>query len=211
MLETKNLCFRYGSGGDPVLQDVSFSIGAGEIIGLGGASGSGKSTLARLIAGYLTPTSGSVILDGRPIARKGAYPVQMLFQTPELAVNPRWTIKKILTEFVPENDFLWSQFGIRRAWLERFPHELSVGELQRVCVARTLIPGVRVLIADEISGALDAIRQAEIWQVLLSYAVSTRTALVVISHDQWLLERLTTRWVIMENGCMKTYAAYRSS
>jgi ABC-type dipeptide/oligopeptide/nickel transport system ATPase subunit len=202
MLEAKNLCFKYGSGGDPVLQDVSFSIGAGEIVGLGGPSGSGKSTLAKLLAGYLTPASGSILLDGKPIKQKGAYPVQMLFQTPELAVNPRTTIREILTEFVPENGLLWKQFGIRGAWLDRFPHELSGGELQRVCIARTLIPGVRVFIADEISSAVDAITQAEIWRVLLSYAVSTRTALVVISHDQCLLERVTTRRLIMESGIM---------
>ena len=200
MLAADNLTFRYWGGKPPVLANASIKVAPGEVVGLVGPSGSGKSTLAKLLAGYLAPQDGQVLLDELPLPRHGLCPVQLLFQTPELAVNPRWKIHEILSEMHGSRRSRWSALGIRDAWLDRFPHELSGVELQRVCIARSLGPGVRFLIADEISGMLDTITQAEIWQALLAYASAENIGILAISHDVKLLERIAQRLAALENG-----------
>jgi peptide/nickel transport system ATP-binding protein len=198
MLVAHNLNFRYRIGGPPVLSDLSLTLDRGEIVGLAGDSGTGKSTLARLLAGYLLPQTGIVHIDGQPLPSSGPRPVQMLFQTPELAVNPRWTIGEILTELHSRNDEIWGRFGIRDAWLSRYPHELSGGELHRVAIARSLSPVVQYIVADEISGMLDTITQAEIWKGLLAFAAERRVGILVVSHDAHLLARIAQRTLFME-------------
>lgn len=199
MLEAHDIELGYRPG-DSVLRGVSLQLGAGQWIGLSGASGSGKSTLGRVLAGHLEPRRGSLRVDGAALPRRGLHPVQWLPQVPELAVNPRWRIGRILSEAWTPDAAQRRRFGIDDAWLERYPHELSGGELQRVSVLRGLAPGVRYLIADEVSSMLDAITQAELWQALREVAAERELGVVVIGHDQALLTRLCQRRLRLENA-----------
>ncbi|PID57719.1 ABC transporter ATP-binding protein [candidate division KSB3 bacterium] len=193
MLEVKNVSFRYHRSQPWILHNVDVTIRPGEIVGLQGHSGRGKTTLARILSGYLTPSAGSVLLDEQPLPCKGFMPVQLLFQHPEQAVNPRWTAQKILTEGHRPPAELLEMLSIDSSWLDRFPHELSGGELQRLAVARALGPQTRYIIADEMTSMLDANTQAQLWQALLEYVRSRRIGILTIAHDRALLERLVHR------------------
>ncbi|AFC27938.1 ABC transporter [Paenibacillus mucilaginosus 3016] len=137
-LQGTGLAYGYVRGG-LLFRRLDCRIGPGEVVGLGGPSGSGKSTLGRLLAGYLQPHEGQVTLDGGKLPDKGYHPVQLVFQHPEQAVNPRWTMKKVLEEGGGSEESLLQALGIAPQWLDRRPAELSGGELQRFCVA----PGAR--------------------------------------------------------------------
>lgn len=189
MLNAHRLGFRF-SPDTPILEDVSLTLEAGQWLGLSGDSGAGKSTLGKLLAGYLTPQTGYVTLDGAALPKSGVQPVQWLPQSPELAVNPRWRVAKILREAWTPSDTQCQAFGVQSKWLSRFPQSLSGGELQRVCVLRALAPEVRFLVADEISTMLDPITQLELWQALKQEAAKRQLGVLVISHDTALLERL---------------------
>jgi len=108
-------------------------------------------------------------------------------------MNPRWRLHQILAEGEPPSPALLAALSIERGWLDRWPHELSGGELQRVAVARALGSGTRYLIADEMTAMLDANTQALIWQAVLETAQQRNLGLLVISHDAPLLDRLCTR------------------
>lgn len=193
MLEASSLAYRYGKQHSWLFNELDLRITPGEIVGLSGPSGQGKSTLAKVLAGYLTPGSGRVMVDGHPLPASGHCPVQLLFQHPELAVNPRWKVSKILREAEESSVTLRQDLGIEPAWLNRYPHELSGGELQRVCLARALGSGTRYLLCDEITSMLDALTQVHIWRVVLDIACSRRLGVLVISHNKTLLARLCSR------------------
>jgi len=200
---------RYGVAGQPaVLDDVSLTLDAGEWLGLDGVSGAGKSTLGQLLAGHLTSHSGTVTMDGAPLPRRGLRPVQWLPQSPELAVNPRWRVKQILEEAWTPPDALRDAFGIEPAWMNRFPQALSGGELQRVCVLRALAPGVRYLVADEISSMLDPLTQLALWQGLRQVADERQLGVLVISHDAALLNRLCSRRLTLSDGRLRPSTRY---
>jgi len=192
-LEAKKVSFRYGRRLPWVLEQVDFSVRSGERVGLFAPSGYGKSTLAMLLAGYLTPTEGAVLLDGAPLPGKGVCPVQLICQHPERAINPRWRLKQVLEESGQLRADVLSSFGIEPEWLERFPRELSGGELQRFCVARALLSGASFLICDEISTMLDVITQAQIWNKILEEAASREMGLVAVTHNLSLAQRVCTR------------------
>jgi len=192
-LEAKNVSFRFDRREPLVLENCSFSIESGERLALFAPSGYGKSTLARLLAGYLQPSSGEILLDGKPLPKKGVCPVQLIYQHPEKAINPRWKLKKVLEESGEMREDVLSAFGIERAWLERYPRELSGGELQRFCVARALMSGAEFLICDEISTMLDVITQAQIWNVVLEEAEKRNMGIVAVTHNLHLARRIATR------------------
>mgnify|MGYP005836853433 CR=1 FL=1 len=192
LLEAKNISFRYGKG-PYILRNFEIQLKPGEILGLSGPSGCGKTTLARILAGYEQPEEGKVLLDGKPLPNKGFNPVQLVFQHPEKAVNPRWQMHKIINEGWSPDDNLLQSLGIEKEWLNRWPNELSGGELQRFCVARALSPETRFLIADEMTTMLDAITQAQIWHVVLDTAKKNNTGVLVVSHEQHLINRLCDR------------------
>lgn len=199
-LEARRLFFRYGRREPWVLENVSLKVERGERVAVSGPSGSGKTTLSMLLSGYLEPTEGKVLLDGRAMPKKGLFPVQLVHQHPEKTINPRWRMKKVLEE---SGDIRWDlleELGIERAWLERFPCELSGGELQRFCVARSLMSGADYLICDEISTMLDVITQAQIWNVVLKEAGKRNMGLVVVTHSSRLRERIATRTVELLSG-----------
>lgn len=194
-LEAKNVFFRYGKKQPWILQDRSLSVERGERLAIFAPSGYGKTTLAMLLSGYLKPEKGQILLDGRPLASKGVCPVQLIFQHPEKAINPRWRLKRVLEESGALREDMLDAFGIERPWLERFPGELSGGELQRFCVARALLSGADYLICDEISTMLDVITQAQIWNVILEEAERRNLGILAITHNQRLARRIADREV----------------
>ncbi|WP_416357333.1 ATP-binding cassette domain-containing protein [Aureimonas phyllosphaerae] len=194
MLEAIGVSYAYAPG-RPALAPVSLAIAPGEIVGLSGRSGIGKTTLAKLLAGRLPLQAGALRLDGSPLPATGLRPVQYLAQHPVLDMNPRWRVGRIVAEAGPPDPALAARLGVEPAWQRRFAHELSGGQLQRVSLLRALRPGVRVLVADEISAPLDAIAQAEIWRVLMTLAAERGLGILAISHDRALLGRVATREV----------------
>ena len=186
LLEAKDVSFRYGSG-QWILRDVNIAIRRGERVGLVGPSGYGKSTLSRILAGYEKPSKGEVLWKGKPLPRKGYCPVQMIYQHPEKAVNPRWRIQDTLCESWVPDDVLLKELRINKdLWFRRWPNELSGGELQRFCVARVLGPQTEFIIADEMSTMLDAITQAQIWSVLLDQIKKRDLGMLAITHNMAL-------------------------
>ena len=203
LLEARDVSFRYGSG-PWILQNVNLKIGEGERVGLIGPSGYGKSTLARIMAGYEKPAKGQVLWKGAPLLSKGYCPVQMIYQHPEKAVNPRWKLRESVSEAWEPDDALLKELRINKdLWYSRWPNELSGGELQRFCVARVLGPKTEFIIADEMSTMLDAITQAQIWNVLLDQVKRRNLGLLVISHNMALADKLCTRIVNLEELNLK--------
>lgn len=196
-LKLEDIWYRYSDELPWVLKGVSLNVNAGERIALTGPSGYGKSTLAKLMAGYAQPDSGRVLLDGRELPQNTYCPVQMVFQHPEQALNPRWKLEKSLNEcWSPDDEFLKSM-GIEKEWLTRWPAELSGGELQRFCIARVLGPETKFLICDEISTMLDAITQAQIWHFILETARKRNMGLVVVTHNMALANRVCDKIVYL--------------
>ncbi|MUT67158.1 ABC transporter ATP-binding protein [Paenibacillus sp. NEAU-GSW1] len=196
LLEGKGLGFRYDRRGVWLFRDRELSVSAGEIVGLAGPSGCGKTTLAKLLAGCAAPEEGEVRFDGKPLLEvKGCSPVQLVFQHPERAVNPRWRMRQIVEEGGRPEPLLLDAMGIAEEWLDRRPSELSGGELQRFCIARALGGQTRMLIADEMTTMLDAVTQAQIWNTVLGVVRQRELGLLVISHERPLLHRLCDRIV----------------
>ena len=182
-----------------VLDDVNLTVKSGERVGLFAPSGRGKTTLCKLLAGYMQPKRGTVTLNGKPLSDyPGACPVQMIWQHPELALDPRIRLRQSLTEAGPIDQRLLDALHIQPAWLDRFPRELSGGELQRFCIARALAVPVRFLLCDEISAMLDLVTQAQLWQFLLEEAQARDIGLVIVSHNSALLDHLCTQIVSLE-------------
>lgn len=194
-LEANDISFRYTIKTPFILKDVSFSVEEGERVGVVSPSGYGKTTFVKVLAGHEKPTKGQVLLGGEPLAPNGPSPVQLICQHPENAINPRWKMNKVLEEAGQLRTGVLEAMGIEPEWLNRYPRELSGGELQRFCVARGLCTDTRFLIADEISTMLDVITQAHIWRYLLSEAEERGIGLVVVTHNPALAKRVCTRIV----------------
>ncbi|MCI8454218.1 MAG: ATP-binding cassette domain-containing protein [Lachnospiraceae bacterium] len=203
-LEAREVSFRYGDGKRKVLDRVSLTVESEERIGLIAPSGFGKTTLLKLLAGYERPNSGEVLLDGRPLtAYKGYCPVQMVWQHPELSVNPRRRLKTVLLEADWEKEAkdrarIEKELGILEEWKERYPAEVSGGELQRFCIARALGQRTRIFLADEITTMLDLVTQGELWNFLLGELKRRRIGLVAVSHSPELLEKVCSRIVRLD-------------
>ncbi len=200
-LEAKNLTFRYPRRGSaPVLEGGDLTLNSGERLGLFAPSGRGKTTLCRLLAGWERPDSGQVLLDGTPLSRyRGFCPVQLLWQHPEEAVDPLLKLKSTLYEAGPVDQTVLDGLGVRDSWLERYPSELSGGELQRICVARALRPELRFLLCDEASAMLDLVTQARLWSFLLDQGERRGLGMLIVSHDRVLLDRLCGRVLTWED------------
>ena len=200
-LEVKHISFSYQNsrtGQRNILKDFQLSVESNERVGLVAPSGFGKTTLCKLIAGYLQPDEGEIFLDGKPLKEYGAYcPVQMIWQQPELAVNPLVRMKDVLEEGDEVEERILHELGIKEEWMQRFPTELSGGELQRFCLARALGKRTKFLLADEISTMLDLVTQRQIWDFLVKETSSREIGMIVVSHDRALLDCVCTRVVEM--------------
>lgn len=195
MLEIKDIVFSYAQKNAPVVNHVSFTVNSDERVGVLAPSGFGKTTLMKIISGYEKPDSGEILVDGKPLPGKGYCPVQMIWQHPEKAVNPRLKMREVLSDGDRIDERIVQGLGIEEDWKNRYPQELSGGELQRFCIARSLGQGTRYLIADEISTMLDLITQGQIWNFLLEETSRRGIGMLVVSHSQELLDYVCTRQI----------------
>jgi peptide/nickel transport system ATP-binding protein len=200
----------------PVLQGVNLTLDCGETIGIVGKSGAGKTTLGRVLTGILRPDSGMLRFEGadfwaaKPVIRKEmGRKLQMVLQHPESSFNPRWSMHKSLAEpfrlcgAEPTPDILAAtleQVGIAPAALERRPHQLSGGELQRIAVARIMALKPAVVVLDEPTGMLDALTQAAIMNLLRRIQEQSGVSYILISHDPVLVHLFSRRVYRLENG-----------
>ena len=198
ILEAHDLAFGYKEG-QTILDGFSLSVNNRERVGLVAPSGRGKTTLCRLLAGYLRPLKGRVTIDGRDIQEiRGYCPVQMIWQHPETSVNPHLKMREALAEGDGIDDRIIDGLGIEGAWLNRFPGELSGGEIQRFCIARALGRRTQFIIADEISTMLDLITQSQIWAFLLQEVEARKIGLLAVTHSDALMDRVTCRTVTLD-------------
>lgn len=197
MIEVKNLSFSYNK--KPIINNISFEIRDDEIVGLVAPSGYGKSTLGKIISGYIRDYAGDIIVDGKNISDiSGFFPVQMVHQSPEKNVDNRWKIRKILNEGWKVDKKTKEELGIEEFWLDKFPVELSGGELQRVLIARILSPNTKYIVADEISTMLDSITQLKIMKVLKDINKKINIGILLISHNKSLVEKMSDRIIDLE-------------
>ncbi|MER8428572.1 oligopeptide/dipeptide ABC transporter ATP-binding protein [Mesorhizobium sp. M1403] len=201
------------------VEDVSFSVEAGETLCIVGESGCGKSTVARLLMRLVQPTSGRVMIDGTDIAglKKDALHawrrrMQMVFQDPYSSLNPRLTAGQIITD--PVENFerlgrrqrqalaadLLRKVGMSPEMMHRLPSELSGGQRQRLGIARALALQPSLVIADEAVSALDVSVQAQILNLLLDLQQQMGLAFVFISHDLGVVEHIAHRVAVMYLG-----------
>lgn len=199
ILEARNISFRYGEKSREILKDFSLKAESTERVGLVAPSGFGKTTLCKILSGYEKPDSGQVLLDGKPLDFYGSYcPVQLIWQHPEQAINPRLRMRSVLEEGDNVSPDLIKRLGIEADWMNRFPAELSGGEMQRFCIARALGQRTQFLLADEISTMLDLITQSQIWHFLMDETEKRKIGMIVVSHSQELLEKVCTRIVDLQ-------------
>ncbi|HEY8491048.1 MAG TPA: dipeptide/oligopeptide/nickel ABC transporter ATP-binding protein [Dehalococcoidia bacterium] len=223
MLEAEGLTkeYRTPQGQVRALVDVSLGLAPGERLGLVGRSGSGKSTLAQVLAMLLPPDRGRLAVDGRavpgwrlraPAELRRA--VQLVWQSPRLATDPRLRLREIILEplaaagLLPRDrraraDLLarWTErVGLTGELLERYPHEVSDGQLQRACLARALILQPRYLICDEISSMLDVSTQAALLRIIAEEQEARPLGVLLISHDRTLVRHWCTRVVELADG-----------
>jgi oligopeptide/dipeptide ABC transporter ATP-binding protein len=203
----------------PAVDGVDLDIAPGETVGLIGESGSGKSTLGRTLLRLDEPTGGSVTFEGQDITRlrgRGLRQVRrhmaVVFQNPYSSVNRRWRIEDVVaeplvayglgsrTERRARVSELLGRVGLPTSMLERFPHELSGGQLQRVVIARALAASPRFVLADEPTASLDVSVRAQIANLLRDLQDESPMAMLVVSHDLRTVGYLADRLIVMFKG-----------
>ena len=199
------------------VDDVSFTVDKGEVLGIVGESGCGKSTTARLVIGLIEPDIGEIILDGEPVGtvlslRELRRRVQMVFQDSYASLNPRLTIEDTIA-FGPKvhgrsaddaharaHDLL-RKVGLDPAvFADRYPHELSGGQRQRVNIARALALAPRLVLLDEAVSALDKSVEAQVLNLLLDLKADLGLTYVFISHDLNVVRFISDRVIVMYLG-----------
>lgn len=215
ILEVRNVKKYFGD--KIILEDINFSLKAGECLGIVGLSGGGKSTLAKIIARLIDCDSGQIFLCGKEITHatgnKFYKNMQMIFQTPEESFNPRRTIGKSIAEPIknflnvenPQNlvEKLLMEVGLPKNYAERYPSEISGGECQRAAIARAISINPRLLICDEATSALDVTIAAQIVNLIKKLCVEREISCLFITHDLLTLKKLANRVLVLENGRLK--------
>jgi len=184
VLEIRNLTFGY-SPERLLYKNFSLTLHAGEIVTILGPSGSGKSTLFELIAGNLRPMEGTI----------ERAPFSQVFQDPYSSFHPTWTVENQIADVADTTGIekLCDEMGFARALLEKRPHELSGGQLQRASILRALLMKPRLLLADEPTSALDNLIQLDVMKLLLK--TLERVGILMITHDRDLAEWCSDRIV----------------
>jgi peptide/nickel transport system ATP-binding protein len=204
------------------IDGVSFSVGAGEVLGIVGESGCGKSTLARVILGLLPPTAGEVLVDGQRVAdmdrRARARLIQPVFQDPFSSLNPRRRVRDVVSmpldaqgdvpaaEARRRVDEMLARVGLDPSMGERYPAELSGGQRQRVAIARALANDPVLILADEPTGNLDSASARLVFDVFASLAAEEGRAVVVVTHDEELARRATRRLRMVDGAIVPSGA-----
>lgn len=209
------------------VDDVFIDVRPGETVGIVGESGCGKSTLARAILRLVETCSGTACLLGNDLGtlseselRAARCDMQMIFQDPLASLNPRMTVGRIIAEpletFSPEHDAgeraarvaeILIKVGLDPACMNRYPHEFSGGQCQRIGIARALISEPRLVICDEAVSALDVTVQAQIIELLIDLQQQLELALIFIAHDLAVVRRISHRVIVMYLGKVVEIAA----
>ncbi|TIM36447.1 MAG: ABC transporter ATP-binding protein [Mesorhizobium sp.] len=205
--------FGRASGAVHAVDGVDFDLMPGETLAIVGESGSGKSTTARAILGLVRSTRGTFSAGARKAAaEQSALPVQMVFQNPYASLNPRLSIASILAEPViatggrvnaqtrTKMAALLKRVGLPESSLERYPHEFSGGQRQRLCIARALMLNPSVVVLDEAVSALDVSVQARVLELLVDLQREFGLAYLFISHDMAVVERIAHRIAVIYAG-----------
>jgi peptide/nickel transport system ATP-binding protein len=201
------------------VEDVSFAVHEGEVVGLVGESGCGKSTLGRMVAGILEPSEGVIRYRGKDAgamdeqeAKRAALKVQMIFQDPFASLNPRMRVADIVGEapvvhgIVQRSeldgylDELFARCGLDSSYKRRYPHQFSGGQRSRIGIARALAVKPEFLVCDEAVAALDVSIQAQILNLFMELRRALGLTYLFISHDLGVVEHLSDRVVIMYLG-----------
>ncbi|MGG5823149.1 ABC transporter ATP-binding protein [Falsiroseomonas sp. HW251] len=229
VLEVERLSKRFAAPGGGVIgavNDVSFTLAAGETLGLVGESGSGKSTLGRCALRLIAPTEGRVVFMGQDIStapesrmRAMRKHMQMVFQDPWSALNPRMTARDLIEEPLMLHTRLSraerrdeaTRLGLRvrlpAAMLDRYPSELSGGQQQRVCIARAIATKPALIVLDEPTSSLDLSVRAGILDLLAELKEETGAAMLFITHDLGTLKLMADRVMVMYLGRVVEQAA----
>ena len=222
VLEVKNLfkSFSNPNGKDfNVLDNISFSIERGEVLGLVGESGSGKTTLGRSILKLTDVNSGSIIFNKKDITNLSPSEMkivrkdmQIIFQDPFGSLNPRHSIKTILSEPLIVHNYgdkykikkrmidLLDQVSLPKKSLDLYPHEFSGGQRQRIAIARALSLNPKFLIADEAVSALDVSIQSQIINLITDILHDYGISMIFISHDLSVIKHISTKIAVMNKG-----------
>ncbi|MGL4982274.1 MAG: ATP-binding cassette domain-containing protein [Treponemataceae bacterium] len=203
MLSVEGLSFAYNKSDKKIFENLSFAIESTQIVGIAAPSGFGKTTLCKILAGYEVPQQGRILLNGEDVCerKKKAYnPIQLIWQHPELSVNPRLPLQYVFDEspLQSNRDEIVDGLCIQKEWYTRLPKELSAGEIQRFCIARTLSEQTQFILADEITAMFDAISQSQIWHFLINYTQKHKIGMIAVSHSQSLLEKISTRIINLQ-------------
>jgi ABC-type glutathione transport system ATPase component len=199
-----------------IVEDIAFTIEPGKSLGLVGESGSGKTTIAACVAGLLALANGSVTLDGVDVSKTSSgrrtaaqRRIQMVFQSSSGSLNPRRKVGHSVglplrcgrhgdvQRGVSE---LLERVGLRPTDAERFPHEFSGGQRQRLNIARALAVNPDIIVCDEPTSGLDASVQAQICNLLLEIARTNKTSYLFISHDLAVVQMMTERVLVLNRG-----------
>ena len=198
------------------VQPISLDVGEGETLGIVGESGCGKSTLARMLVGLLPPSSGTIEINGEPLDNANpalfGRKIQYVFQDPISSLNPRKTIRQIMeaplkhlhdmpaTARADRIREIFAAVNLREEFLERYPHEFSGGQAQRIGIARALAADARILILDEPVSALDVSVQAQVLNLLADLKGEFGLTYLFISHDLAVVEAVSDRVAVLYFG-----------
>jgi ABC-type glutathione transport system ATPase component len=210
-LRFEQVTVRYGSGrhAHVAADAVDLVVPSGRVVGLVGESGSGKSTLARAAVGLVAPAAGKILLDGKPVPRRGRRPLQMVFQDPYASLDPRMTAGESVAEAIPrrtaagrrdEAARLTELVGLPPGTVDQLPAELSGGQRQRVALARALAGRPDVIIADEITSALDVSTQGAVLNLVRALQRELRLSMLFISHNLAVVRYVADYVAVMYQG-----------
>jgi peptide/nickel transport system ATP-binding protein len=212
-LRFDDVVVRFGNTrrGLTAVDGVDLTVPDGEVVGLVGESGSGKSTLARAAVGLTPPTSGRILLDGEPLPRRagGPRPLQMIFQDPYSSLDPRMTIGNTIAETIPRGAVkdrraevrrLLELVGLETDRARQYPAQLSGGQRQRVAIARALAGRPEVIIADEITSALDVSIQGTVLNLVRDLQRQLGMSMLFISHNLAVVRYVASSIAVMYLG-----------
>ena len=210
------------------VNDVTFTVGKGEVVGLIGESGSGKTTAGRALLRLIEPTGGQVIFDGtditklsKPQMRDYRRQMQIIFQDPFASLNPRMTVSDIIGEAMQIHNLhpgkaridriaeLLQRVGLRPEHMGRYPHEFSGGQRQRIGIARALAVDPSFIVADEPVSALDVSIQAQVVNLIQDLQEELGLTVLFIAHDLHVVEYICDRMIVMYLGRIMEIAPSR--